>query len=262
MIKFEGNPKKDSMLDADKWGEPELVKPVSGDNVLNAMSLDMTYFEANGKHYLIWADETKNSQNPDGLSYLFIASIDPENPTQLTSKAKLLTKPEFAWELVRYKVNEGPGVFKKDGKVYMKNPLMAMSYDTWVEGTLSEDGKTITIPMGQTLFHSEFYDVDVILSWGSTSEGIINWDTWEVEVNYTPDFSVEAAVFTIDGETITLQGSQGANPLTGEDLAEFAATGLSAIWPITTHGFRPSSGVPCSPRYLVPSLLYLPTLRS
>lgn len=119
MIKFEGNPKKESMLDANKWGKPELVKPVSGDNILNAMSLDMTYFEAGGKHYLVWADETKNTQNPDGLSYLFIATIDPKNPTQLTSKAKLITKPEFAWELVRYKVNEGPGVFHKDGKVYM-----------------------------------------------------------------------------------------------------------------------------------------------
>ena len=121
-------------------------------------------------------------------------------------------------------------VFAEDGKVYMKNPIMAMSYDTWVEGTLSEDGTTISIPMGQTLFHSEYYDVDVILSWGSTSEGVINWDTWEVEVNYTPDPTVEAAVFTIDGETITLQGTQGTYPLTGEDLAEFAATGLSAIW--------------------------------
>lgn len=119
MIKFEGNAKKDDLLDVEKWSEPELVKPVDGDNILNAMSLDMTYFEAGGKHYLIWADETKNSQNPDALSYLFIATIDPENPTQLTSKAKLLTKPEFAWELVRYKVNEGPGVFHKDGKVYM-----------------------------------------------------------------------------------------------------------------------------------------------
>ena len=119
MIKFEGNPKKESMLDADKWGEPELVKPVDGDNILNGMSLDMTYFNAGGKHYLIWADETKNLKNPDGLSYLFIATIDPENPTKLTSEAKLLTKPEFAWELVRYKVNEGPGVFHKDGKVYM-----------------------------------------------------------------------------------------------------------------------------------------------
>ena len=119
MIKFEGNPKKESMLDADKWGEPQLVKPVSGDNILNGMSLDMTYFEAGGNHYLIWADETKNSKNPNGQSYLFIATIDPKNPTQLTSQAKLLTKPEFAWELVRYSVNEGPGVFHKDGKVYM-----------------------------------------------------------------------------------------------------------------------------------------------
>ena len=121
-------------------------------------------------------------------------------------------------------------VFAEDGKVYMKNPLMAMSYDTWVEGTLSEDGTTISIPMGQTLYHSEYYDVDVILSWGSTSEGMINWDTYEVEVNYTPDESVEAAVFAIDGDKITLLGSQGTTELTAEDLAEFAATGLSAIW--------------------------------
>ncbi len=131
---------------------------------------------------------------------------------------------------VAYQEGKVSIVYAEDGKVYMKNPIMAMSYDTWVEGTLSEDGKTITIPMGQTLFHSEYYDVDVILSWGSTSEATINWDTWEVEVNYTPDPTVEAAVFTIDGETITLEGTQGASWLTGEELSEFAATGLSAIW--------------------------------
>lgn len=119
MIKFNGNPKKDNMLDASLWGDPVLVKPVSGDPVLGAMSLDMTYFEAGGNHYLIWADETKSTKNPSGLSYLFIATIDPKDPTQLTSKAELLTMPEYAWELVRYKVNEGPGVFHKDGKVYM-----------------------------------------------------------------------------------------------------------------------------------------------
>ena len=131
---------------------------------------------------------------------------------------------------VSYQEGKVSIVFAEDGKVYMKNPLMAMSYDTWVEGTLSEDGKTITIPMGQTLFHSEYYDVDVILSWGSTSEGMINWDTWEVEVNYTPDETVEAAVFTIDGDKIRLEGSEGAEVLTAEDLVEFQATGLSAIW--------------------------------
>lgn len=131
---------------------------------------------------------------------------------------------------VAYQEGKVSIVYADDGKVYMKNPLMAMSYDTWVEGTLSDDGTTITIPMGQTLFHSEFYDVDVILSWGSSTEGMINWDTWEVEVNYTPDETVEAAVFVIDGDKISLQGTEGITALTGEDLAEFAATGLSAIW--------------------------------
>ena len=67
---------------------------------------------------------------------------------------------------------------------------------------------------------------------GSTSEAEINWDTWELEVNYTPDESVEAAIFTIDGDKIRLEYSAGTamDQLTGEDLAEFAATGLSAIW--------------------------------
>ena len=133
---------------------------------------------------------------------------------------------------VAYQEGKVSIVFAEDGKVYMKNPLMAMAYDTWVEGTLSEDGTTITIPMGQVLYHSPYYDADVILSWGSTSEAAINWDTYELEVNYTPDESVEAAIFTIDGDKIRLENSGGTamEELTGEDLAEFAATGLTAIW--------------------------------
>jgi hypothetical protein len=132
---------------------------------------------------------------------------------------------------VAYQEGKVSIVFAEDGKtVYMKDPLYAMAYGSWVEGTLSDDGTTITIPMGQVVYHSPYYDADVILSWGSTSEANINWDTYELEVNYTPDETVEAAVFSIDGETIRLEGSQGAEVLTAEDLAEFAATGLSAIW--------------------------------
>ena len=133
---------------------------------------------------------------------------------------------------VAYQEGKVSIVFGEDGKVYMKNPLMAMAYDTWVEGTLSDDGTTISIPMGQVLYHSDNYNADVILSWGSTSEGFINYDTYELEVNYTPDESVEAAIFTIDGDKIRLENSAGTamEALTGEDLAEFAATGLSAIW--------------------------------
>ena len=41
-------------------------------------SLDMTYFEAGGKHYVIWAEI-------DGFSNLRIASIDPNEPWKMTS---------------------------------------------------------------------------------------------------------------------------------------------------------------------------------
>lgn len=131
---------------------------------------------------------------------------------------------------VAYQEGKVGVVYADDGKVYMKNPLLAMSYDTWVEGYINEDDGTIRIPMGQVLYHSEYYDADVILSWGSTSEGMINWDTYEVEVNYTPDETVTEAIFRIDGDKLYLENSQGAEVLTAEDLAEFQATGLSAIW--------------------------------
>ena len=78
------------------------------------MSLDMTYFEANGQSYLAWADFTQT-----GISSIYIATIDPDNPTQLTSPCSIISVPEYSWEYVRAVVNEGPAVFKNDGKVYM-----------------------------------------------------------------------------------------------------------------------------------------------
>ena len=88
-------------------------------NCLNAMSLDMTYFEAGGRHYLCWADFTKNEGNPEGISSLYIATIDPSNPTQLTSKASVITVPEYFWENVRFRVNEGAAVIQRGDDVYL-----------------------------------------------------------------------------------------------------------------------------------------------
>ena len=88
-------------------------------NCLNAMSLDMTYFEAGGRHYLCWADFTRNEANLEGISSLYIATIDPSNPTQLTSKASVITVPEYFWENVRFRVNEGAAVIQRDDNVYL-----------------------------------------------------------------------------------------------------------------------------------------------
>ncbi|MBQ8122622.1 MAG: family 43 glycosylhydrolase [Ruminococcus sp.] len=95
------------------WTECGQMQASSGDSESFAnFSLDMTYFEHNGKHYVIWA-EIK------GDSSLFMAEIDPAQPWKLTSKPILLTKPEYSWELVNNRVNEGPAVMKANGKVYV-----------------------------------------------------------------------------------------------------------------------------------------------
>ena len=95
------------------WTECGQMQASSGDTEsFRNFSLDMTYFENNGKHYVIWA-EIK------GDSSLFMAEIDPSEPWKLTTKPILLTKPEYDWEMVNHRVNEGPAVLKTDSKVYV-----------------------------------------------------------------------------------------------------------------------------------------------
>ena len=95
------------------WTECGQMQASSGDtDSFRSFSLDMTYFENNGRHYVIWA-EIK------GDSSLFMAEIDPAEPWKLISKPILLTKPEYNWELVNNRVNEGAAVLKTDKKVYV-----------------------------------------------------------------------------------------------------------------------------------------------
>ena len=97
----------------DEWEEKGRVLPAEDDDVsFNSFSLDMTYFENNGKHYLIWAENL-------GDSSLFMAEINPQEPWKLTSKPILLTKPEYAWEKVVFRVNEGASVLKTEKTVYI-----------------------------------------------------------------------------------------------------------------------------------------------
>lgn len=95
------------------WTECGQMQASYGDTESFAnFSLDMTYFENNGHHYVIWA-EIK------GDSSLFMAEIDPKEPWKLISKPILLTKPEYNWEKVNNRVNEGAAVLKTDKKVYV-----------------------------------------------------------------------------------------------------------------------------------------------
>ncbi|MBO5487475.1 MAG: family 43 glycosylhydrolase [Eubacterium sp.] len=95
----------------DDWVEKGKFQAASGDSIsFTGFSLDMTYFECNGKSYVIWAQKVGNSN-------LYMAEVNPEEPWKTTTKAMLLTKPEYYWEKVSIPVNEGPSVLIHDGKV-------------------------------------------------------------------------------------------------------------------------------------------------
>lgn len=97
----------------DSWTEKGKLQPHKDDKVsFNSFSLDMTYFEHKGKHYVIWAEII-------GASSLFMAEIDPSCPWKLISLPILLSKPEYAWEKVRFSVNEGPSVLKGEDKIFV-----------------------------------------------------------------------------------------------------------------------------------------------
>lgn len=100
---------------ADNWTEHErfMNKDGKDEGVSNAFSLDMTYFENNGKHYVIWAYKSPGSM-------LLMGEVDPDDPTKLTGDPMVLTYPEYAWECDgNQNVDEGPAVLKKNNRVYV-----------------------------------------------------------------------------------------------------------------------------------------------
>lgn len=97
----------------DSWSELGRVQASDGDETsFTAFSLDMTYFEHNNRHYVIWAEKVDKSR-------IYMATINPDKPWKLTSKAILLSEPEYDWEMIIEKVNEGPSVLKTDDKIYI-----------------------------------------------------------------------------------------------------------------------------------------------
>lgn len=86
-------------------------------NYNSTSSLDMTYFEVNGTGYVIWAQ--MGAGNAIQRSTLYMAQLDPNDPSRITGDTITLTTPQYAWEMVNYMVNEGPSVLQKDGKIYV-----------------------------------------------------------------------------------------------------------------------------------------------
>jgi GH43 family beta-xylosidase len=78
-------------------------------------TLDATTFVNAGQRYLAWA---QRPPEPAGKgTNIYIARMD--TPTSISSAPVLLSAPEFAWEKVKYQVNEGPALLARNGKLFL-----------------------------------------------------------------------------------------------------------------------------------------------
>jgi GH43 family beta-xylosidase len=99
----------------DPWIEKGKMRRAAEDEFsFEAFSLDATVFENKGKWYYIWAEKVGVGKQ---ISNLYIAEM--ENGYTLKTVQVLLTTPDYDWERIGFWVNEGPGILRHNGKIFM-----------------------------------------------------------------------------------------------------------------------------------------------
>jgi GH43 family beta-xylosidase len=81
---------------------------------LDTFSLDATTFTHNGTRYLAWAQHDPAIANNTSL---YLAAMT--NPWTITGTPARISAPTLSWETIGYRVNEGPAVIIRNGKVFM-----------------------------------------------------------------------------------------------------------------------------------------------
>ncbi|WP_062517332.1 family 43 glycosylhydrolase [Demequina gelatinilytica] len=108
-------------------------------NKIQGISLDMTYFQDSGRHYYAW----------QMLGSVFIATMDPADPTRIASEPVRIVAPEYAWDNF---IAEGPNVLVRDGRLWMlySGSTVGDSYTTGLVTATAGEGVDLTDPAAWT----------------------------------------------------------------------------------------------------------------
>ncbi len=124
---------------ANQWRIRAFVLEGTGDNPLTAswtekglvktnwdtFSLDATTFVHNGTRYLVWAQQEPSRS--DENSSLMLAPMS--NPWTIRGTAIAISRPTLSWERIGYKVNEGPAVIQRNGKIFITYSASATDHN-------------------------------------------------------------------------------------------------------------------------------------
>lgn len=134
------------ITDPNSWTDPIRVVKKDGSYLCErGITLDMTYLEVDGTSYVVWSERYRIGNPDDSGSMLYIATVDPEKPWQLTSDPVLLSRPLYGWENVEGTINnEGPYPLITDTHVYIAFSGGAATGYTYAVGFLViEKGKDL-----------------------------------------------------------------------------------------------------------------------
>lgn len=98
-----------------------------------SFALDATTFEHNGSRYYVWAQKDPNIE---GNSNLYISKMS--NPWTLTGSQTMISMPEYDWEIIGYKVNEGAAFLRKGNRVFLSYSASATDFN-YCMGLLEAD---------------------------------------------------------------------------------------------------------------------------
>ena len=110
-------------------------------------------------------------------------------------------------------------VFAEDGKtVYLQNPISQAIANTWVKAELSDDGKTLTMPLNQFIIYYPEVEYGLMTTWIDVTVDDAG------NLSAVPNPEITEATFTIgDDGTISLNGSSG-------NIDTFECSGLGLIY--------------------------------
>jgi len=94
------------------------------DTGIDTFCLDATTFSHKGQLYYLWAQKRDDIE---GNSNLYIAPM--KTPWQIGGEPVMLSKPEFAWECHGFRVNGGPAVLKKNGRIFVSYSASATDHN-------------------------------------------------------------------------------------------------------------------------------------
>lgn len=115
----------------DSWSEEGSI-----DTGWTSFSLDATTFVTGGSRYFVWA---QMADPLESNSNIYIARM--KNYKMLELPAICLTKPTYDWEIIGFKVNEGPAVVEIKGRLYLTYSASATDHNYCVGQLTLEIGK-------------------------------------------------------------------------------------------------------------------------